>query len=231
MNSSQSKIEETREVLDALYKTKIKELLLGFNLEELPLHNSHVVLDDCSKCSKTFSVQDYGLQEDNVALFWRMCERSNSRSMYCAGYDNSSDPKVMGPYRFCYNEQSVSSIEDAIKKSDSIRACDRACHSVLKVCIKRIRHHKKVDIDFVSKNFERISNSILHQRNSMWHEIYEGIRRLLVMPSEKWKNEKRARAQPSLTELAGHSFFQHFVKAIPFNDFSCFYVIFKIEDF
>lgn len=50
---------------------------------------------------------------------------------------------------------------------------------------------KKVDKEFISKNFERASASLLSQRSSMWHEIYEGLRRLFVMPLEEWKNEKR----------------------------------------
>jgi hypothetical protein len=191
MGSRLSRIEGIRELLEVLFKTKVKDLVLGFDLEDLSIDKSGIVLEDCSKCSKLFPVEDCGLQDDNVALFWRMCERANSRSTYCAGHDKNSDPKVMGPYRFCYKEQSVSLIEKAIRKSDSIRAYDRACHSVLNVCRRAMRHNRQVDSDFVSENFEKVSNSILHQRNSMWHEIYEGTRRLLVMPSAKWKNEKQ----------------------------------------
>lgn len=135
--------EETQNLLDDLFKKKVKDSLLGFDLEDLSICKSKVVVKDCAKCSRSFNVKDRGLQEDNVALFWRLCGQSNSCSTYCAGHDKNYDPKVMVPYQFCYNEKSVSLIEKAIRKSDSIRALSRAYNSVLKLCARRIQHHKK----------------------------------------------------------------------------------------
>jgi len=186
-----SQVEEIRKTLNGFFNEKAKNSILGFNLEAHSIHKMGVDLKDCSKCAKLFTVRDCGLQEDNVALFWRFCEKANSPSTHCAGRDKNSDPKIMGSYRFCYNEKAISSVEEAIKKSDFIRALDRACGKVLKICKKRIEHHRKVDEDFLSKTFESSSHTLMSQRSSMWHDIGEGVRRLLVMPSEKWKNEKQ----------------------------------------
>ena len=191
MKKHQSKIKEVQETLNEFFNKKVKDSILGFDLEDLSIQKLGVNIEDCSKCAELFTVRDCGLRDDNVALFWRFCEKLNSPSAYCAGHDRNSDPKLMGSYRFCYNERVVSSVEEAIEKLDFIRALDRACGKVLKVCAKRIEHHRKVDRDFISKNFEGSSRTLLSKRSSMWHDIREGVRRLLVMPSEKWKNEKQ----------------------------------------
>jgi len=184
-------MQENQRVLDELYNKQIENTILGFDIKDLSIPKSGVQLEDCCKCTRLFTVTDCGFQDDNVAFFWRMCKKSHNANSYCSGYDKTVNPAIMGPYRFCYNEEAISSIEDAIIQSDSVRAVDRACWQVLRVCKKRVKHHKKVDYEFILRNFNRASRSILSQRSSMWHDINEGIRRLLVMPVQKWKNEKQ----------------------------------------
>lgn len=184
-------MQENQRILQELYTKKIENAILGFAIKDLSILGSGVQLEDCSKCTRLFTVTDCGLQDDNIAFFWRMCKKSHNANSYCAGYDKDVNPSIMGPYRFCYNEEAISSIQNVIVKSDSIRAIDRAFWQVLHVCKKRVKHHRRVDNDFISRNFDRASRSILSQRSSMWHDVNEGIRRLLVMPAQKWKNERQ----------------------------------------
>lgn len=183
------KIEESRKILDSLYVKKIQNTILGFDLTDLSIKRAGVKLNDCSTCTRPLAVMDCGLQNDNVALFWKMCEELPPQDSYCAGQGKIIIPDLMEPYRFCYDERAISSIEKAIRNSDSIKAIDRACGKVLEVCRKRIKHHKKVDSVFISRSFENMSRSALQHRSSMWHDINEGIRRLLIMPAQDWKNE------------------------------------------
>jgi hypothetical protein len=183
-------VERIRTILELLYNERVNTSVLGFDIDDLAFGKSKVILKDCIGCAQPFTVSDCGLEEDNVALFWRMCERLDS-SFYCAGCETPKSSRGKLLYRFCYNESCVEAIKNAIKKTDSIRAIDRARHNALQICLRRIDHHKDVNEDFISGNFERLCNSILSERNAMWHEINEGLRRLLVMPSEKWKNEEK----------------------------------------
>lgn len=183
-------VEKTKTTLEQLYKEKVNTSVLGFDIDDLTLSKGKVMLKDCTGCTQRFTVNDYGLEEDNVALFWRMCEKLDN-SFYCAGYEKPKNLKGRTSYRFCYNEACVESIKNAIKKTDSIRAIDRTRHNTLEICLKRIDHHRSVNEQFISKSFERSCSSILSERNAMWNEISEGPRRLLVMPSEKWKNEEK----------------------------------------
>lgn len=42
-------------------------------------------------------------------------------------------------------------------KSDTVGSLDRARQKVLRICKQRVRHHRKIDTDFVSKTSEEIS--------------------------------------------------------------------------
>jgi hypothetical protein len=184
-----------RTALERFYKIKV-DTLLGFDMNDLTSSKSKVSLRDCSGCAQPFTVSDCGLEEDNVALFWRMCEKLSS-SFYCAGYEkDNSEKRIL--YRFCYNEPCIEVIKNAILKTDSIRCIDCAVHNTLKICLKRIGHHKDVTEDFIRRSFEGSCNSNLSQRKAMWHEIKKGVRRLIVMPSKKWKNEDKIEGTFSL---------------------------------
>jgi uncharacterized protein YbaR (Trm112 family) len=213
-------IESTKTILEKLYEEKVNALL-GFDADSLTLSRCRVTLKDCTGCTQPFTVSDSGLEEDNVALFGRMCEKLDT-SFCCAGYEKAKNFTGKTLYRFCYNEPCVQTIKNAIKRTDLIRAIDRARYNTLTICIRRISHHKNVDEDFVNKNFECSSNSIISERNAMWYEIDEGLRRLLVMPAEKWKNEEKIEGDLSeqnglaLLTLHGHQL-RHLVRADRYN--------------
>ena len=82
---------------------------IGINRSKLTFKDQKVVLEDCTKCEKRFRVQDNGLYEDNVALFWRFCQNA-IHTEYCAGENPIHDNRVSQPFRFCYNDSVVPDI-------------------------------------------------------------------------------------------------------------------------
>ena len=171
-------------IIDQLYSAKINNLI-GYNLNNLTFNKSNVTLKDCKDCEKEFSVTDIGLGEDNLSLFWQYCKSAISND-YCAGINKNEDKSF--EYRFCYNESCFDLIVDAIKKMDQIIAISRARYNLIKRCDTRIQHKKFVSNTFIKKNFDNWSKSLTKTREKMWNEIDEGLRRLLKVPQQTWKN-------------------------------------------
>lgn len=180
-------IEEYENLFDEFYQKKTQELL-GFPLSNLTLKKQNVTTNDCSKCQKHFRVNDSGLYEDNVALFWYVCVSEAPTSNYCAGIISEKERYGKERYRFCYDKTSINSIENAIKICDYIRACD-VSYKTMEICKHRIRQKKMVDEPFIRRLIEGNIKSNLHSRKRMWYQINEGLRRLLVMPKKASKNE------------------------------------------
>jgi len=182
-------LKDCKELLQKLFVEKSNEILKPLAYDNLTIKNDDIVIEECNNCKKKLNIRDSGLYEDNIALFWKSCEGMNRGSHYCAGIDESCDITQMGSYKFCYNKISVDAIERAIIISDFIRAIDISAYNVLNICIKRTEHDKYVNKEFIIRNFNGIANRELKRRRRMWYEINEGLRRLLVMPSDPTKND------------------------------------------
>lgn len=198
-----------KNLLKNQYITKVNNLL-GFNVDELTIVDSKVVIKNCIDCKNEYRISDFELEEDNVAFFWRECQGIPILN-YCAGTEKSKVSDKLA-YRFCYDDPCVETIKNAIIKNDMIRAITRSRNKTYELCVKRLRHNRKVTDVLICKTFNQNCKSFVSTRAKMWHEIDEGLRRLLVMPTEEFKNGKKIEGEItnqkgfSIRSLHGHQF-------------------------
>lgn len=198
-----------KNLLKNQYFAKVNNLL-GFDVDELTLVGSKVVIKNCSDCKNEFRISDFGLEEDNVALFWRECQGLPT-SNYCAGYDKSKISEGLS-YRFCYEGPCIEPIKKAIIKTDMIRAIARSRNKTYEFCLKRLSHNRKVNDTKINETFQQLCKNFTSERSRMWNEIDEGLRRILVMPTEEFKNGNKIEGEMtnqkgfSIRSLHGHQF-------------------------
>ncbi len=195
--------------LEIQYITKVNTLL-GCSIDELSLTRSKVVVENCIDCKKEFRISDFELEEDNIAIFCRECKGLPVES-YCVGSEKSKVSDTLA-YRFCYDDVCVETVKNAIIKSDMIRAVARSRNKTYELCINRLKHNRKVSGTQISQMFDSMCRSFISGRSRMWHEIDEGLRRLLVMPTDEFKNENKIEGEISnqkgfsIRALHGHQF-------------------------
>ena len=161
---------------------------IGTDRSKLTLINQQICLKDCTKCSLNFRVQENGLYADNIALFWYFSDKTVPND-YCAGINLNHDQRVDQPYRFCYNDNIIPNVENAVKAADYIRSASIAAYNTIDTCKTKLKYGKNIDAKKTSTEFSKRLKGERGERKKLWNIIEEGIRRLLVYPKDPSKNK------------------------------------------
>lgn len=170
---SMKSIKEVQLAIEEKYRNLVKSQI-GVDVDKLTLKNSGVVIKNCSKCRNPFEVMDFGLHEDNVALYWIFLHNKVSSSNYCAGIKSVDDSNR---YIFCYNLDASNAIESVIKTSGKIRTAAYAAERVKMMMQQRLDHHKEVMNQYLEKIFHKRYEKEARRRQKMWHRIDNELKR------------------------------------------------------
>lgn len=166
-------------ILNIAYKSEVKRTI-GLDISDLSFENYQPEIQDfSSSIHNEWQCIDFGLSEENICLYLD-CLNKNGITDFCIvrGRPRNIPNAEMHDYAICFGEEAIPSHEEVIKKTENIKAIYLATLGT-KNQVVNIKKHLDLSSNQIHNLLHKKINDSLHNRSSMWHEIEEGLRRIL----------------------------------------------------
>jgi len=154
--------------------------VIGLDISDLNFKNYQYDIQEFSSSTHDdWQFIDFGLSEENICLYL-YCMNDNGVTDFCIvnGKPDNIPNIPMHDYAICFREDAIPSHEEVIKKAENIKAIYYATQKTRNLVFNFQKHRDLSSNDIQNILSGRIRSS-LHNRRRMWHEIEEGLRRIL----------------------------------------------------